>query len=147
MTKYSSVFDVVHCRICGCTDADCSQCIAKIGHPCHWVEPDLCSACASSDAACRRKVPKPTPHARKRPNLTIEQLEALKTATGESDGRIRSSSGICRALFNRGLARRDRLPKKTYYYITDSGRLLIQTQYAALKAVLPETRTGKGATP
>lgn len=33
------------CRICGCTDDDCTGCIAKTGQPCHWVEPDLCSAC------------------------------------------------------------------------------------------------------
>jgi hypothetical protein len=34
------------CRICGCTDSDCRQCIEKTGEPCHWVEPDLCSTCA-----------------------------------------------------------------------------------------------------
>jgi hypothetical protein len=34
------------CRVCGCTDDDCSQCIEKTGAPCHWVEDDLCSACA-----------------------------------------------------------------------------------------------------
>jgi hypothetical protein len=34
------------CRVCHCTDADCSQCIAKTGAPCTWVEPNLCSACA-----------------------------------------------------------------------------------------------------
>jgi PRTRC genetic system protein E len=33
------------CRVCGCTEADCSQCIEKTGKPCHWVEDDLCSAC------------------------------------------------------------------------------------------------------
>lgn len=33
------------CRLCGCTDADCSQCIARTGSPCHWAEADLCSAC------------------------------------------------------------------------------------------------------
>ena len=33
------------CRICGCTDEDCSQCIEKTGRPCSWVEPGLCSAC------------------------------------------------------------------------------------------------------
>jgi len=33
------------CRICGCTDDDCRQCIEKTGEPCYWVEPDLCSAC------------------------------------------------------------------------------------------------------
>ena len=33
------------CRVCGCTEVDCSQCIEKTGEPCHWVEEDLCSAC------------------------------------------------------------------------------------------------------
>lgn len=33
------------CRICGCTDDDCQQCIEKTGEPCSWVEDDLCSAC------------------------------------------------------------------------------------------------------
>lgn len=33
------------CRVCGCTDEDCSQCIEKTGTPCSWVAPDLCSAC------------------------------------------------------------------------------------------------------
>jgi hypothetical protein len=44
------IFDEVNapvaCRVCGCTDDDCSGCIAKTGQPCHWVESDLCSACA-----------------------------------------------------------------------------------------------------
>lgn len=35
------------CRVCGCTDDNCSQCIAKTGYACHWVECDLCSACVS----------------------------------------------------------------------------------------------------
>jgi len=35
------------CRVCGCTDDDCSGCVAKTGGPCYWVEPDLCSACAT----------------------------------------------------------------------------------------------------
>lgn len=41
------VFDVLirRCRVCGCTQEDCSQCIEKTGHPCTWVEEDLCSAC------------------------------------------------------------------------------------------------------
>jgi hypothetical protein len=33
------------CRICGCTDDDCRQCIEKTGMPCFWIEEDLCSAC------------------------------------------------------------------------------------------------------
>lgn len=38
------------CRVCGCTDEDCSQCIQATGMPCAWVEEDLCSRC---DAASR----------------------------------------------------------------------------------------------
>lgn len=33
------------CRICGCTEDDCSGCARATGVPCHWVEADLCSAC------------------------------------------------------------------------------------------------------
>jgi hypothetical protein len=28
----------LRCRVCGCTDDDCSQCIEKTGGPCTWVE-------------------------------------------------------------------------------------------------------------
>jgi len=38
------------CRVCGCTDADCRDCIARSGSPCHWVGADLCSACADGAA-------------------------------------------------------------------------------------------------
>lgn len=34
------------CRVCGCTEDDCRQCIERTGEPCHWIERDLCSACA-----------------------------------------------------------------------------------------------------
>lgn len=42
------------CRVCGCTDACCQACIERTGAPCHWVDPDLCSACRDefSDAQC-----------------------------------------------------------------------------------------------
>jgi hypothetical protein len=33
------------CRVCGCTDEDCSGCVRRTGEPCSWVEADLCSAC------------------------------------------------------------------------------------------------------
>jgi len=36
------------CRVCGCTDGDCRQCVEKTGIPCHWVEEDLCSACKTT---------------------------------------------------------------------------------------------------
>lgn len=36
------------CRICGCTEQDCRQCIEDTGKPCTWIneQHDLCSACA-----------------------------------------------------------------------------------------------------
>lgn len=36
------------CVFCGCTDDDCSGCIAHTGHPCHWIDDNfrnICSAC------------------------------------------------------------------------------------------------------
>lgn len=33
------------CKVCGCTNEDCRNCIEKTGKACHWVEEDLCSAC------------------------------------------------------------------------------------------------------
>lgn len=40
----------MRCRVCGCTNDDCSQCIARHGEPCTWVAPGLCSACADETA-------------------------------------------------------------------------------------------------
>ena len=34
------------CRVCGCTECNCSQCLDAQGYPCHWVTEDLCSRCA-----------------------------------------------------------------------------------------------------
>lgn len=39
------MFSVRICRVCHCTDLDCSDCIRRTGAPCWWVEEDLCSAC------------------------------------------------------------------------------------------------------
>jgi Domain of unknown function (DUF4326) len=33
------------CRVCGCTDLNCIQCIQRTGVPCSWAEIDLCTAC------------------------------------------------------------------------------------------------------
>lgn len=45
---YSGVSLVRACRVCGCTDDDCSGCIGRTGEPCTWVEEDLCSACVAA---------------------------------------------------------------------------------------------------
>ena len=39
------------CRVCGCTDDDCRQCVEKTGEPCTWVEEDLCSVCEAEELA------------------------------------------------------------------------------------------------
>lgn len=33
------------CRVCGCTDTDCRECLQRTGVSCYWIEEDLCSAC------------------------------------------------------------------------------------------------------
>jgi hypothetical protein len=45
------------CRVCGCTDYDCSQCVEKTGQPCYWVEEDLCSVCVKTIKAISCKQP------------------------------------------------------------------------------------------
>jgi hypothetical protein len=37
------------CRVCGCTQNDCSQCIERTGTPCSWVDESLCSACLNPE--------------------------------------------------------------------------------------------------
>lgn len=50
---------VQECRVCGCTEDDCSECIKETGKPCHWVEPDLCSACDDQVKAIEKQLSKP----------------------------------------------------------------------------------------
>lgn len=45
---------VMICRKCGCTDADCSGCIQRTGAPCYWIKPGLCSACVPPQPAKAR---------------------------------------------------------------------------------------------
>jgi len=39
------------CRVCGCIEEDCRQCVEAQGFACHWVEVDLCSRCAIEGAS------------------------------------------------------------------------------------------------
>ena len=52
--------DEVPCRVCGCTDDDCSACVERTGVPCYWVERDLCSACTIPAADRRGSLEKRT---------------------------------------------------------------------------------------
>ena len=40
------------CRVCGCRN-NAACCDEKTGETCHWVEPDLCSACAEGEKGVR----------------------------------------------------------------------------------------------
>lgn len=72
--KGSQKKQVRSCRVCGCTDDDCRQCIEKTGEPCWWIAADVCSAClciievsaAELDAIAKLKMP-----------ATPEQYEAI----------------------------------------------------------------------
>lgn len=45
LAKVQGRANVRACRVCGCTDDDCRQCIEATGQPCSWVAADLCSRC------------------------------------------------------------------------------------------------------
>ncbi len=51
LRSFRNAVSVRACRVCGCTDADCSGCVERTGRPCHWVEKDLCSACVETEEA------------------------------------------------------------------------------------------------
>jgi len=34
------------CKICECTDDNCTSCVEKTGIPCYWFSDNICSACA-----------------------------------------------------------------------------------------------------
>lgn len=67
------------CRVCGCTDDDCSECVEKTGKPCSWVEADLCSAC---DAPRRDPDAEPLEAF----GLTLGDMEGTCSATKLSPG-------------------------------------------------------------
>jgi len=48
------------CRVCGCTEEDCEECIEKTGEPCSWATPamDLCTRCAAKKAPARKGLKK-----------------------------------------------------------------------------------------
>ena len=48
---------VRRCRVCGCTDDDCSQCVEKTGGPCTWIQVNLCSACQDEQSKSRKAAP------------------------------------------------------------------------------------------
>ncbi|MBX3253953.1 MAG: PRTRC system protein E [Chitinophagaceae bacterium] len=62
------------CRVCGCTDNDCRQCIKKTGKPCHWVEEDLCSACVTREP---EEILKDIKQSMKEADKTFNELEKM----------------------------------------------------------------------
>lgn len=66
------------CKHCGCTDADCRQCIQKTGEPCSWVSQDECSACTEEDYPTGQE--------------TLSLVEKLESFTGMSCQHFRELS-------------------------------------------------------
>jgi hypothetical protein len=86
----SEAAEVGTCRICGCTDADCRQCVEKTGEPCHWVEEDLCSACVGAT-----KEAKPQSAAEEEPRRPMDQLVAtVKRFSGRIVGSTLVNQGF-----------------------------------------------------
>ena len=68
------------CRVCGCTDRNCSGCIELTGAPCSWVEQGLCSACAGAPAEVVYRVFVPGVPSRSREVLRHGDLAAARLA-------------------------------------------------------------------
>ena len=71
------------CRDCGCTDDNCQQCIEAQGHPCHWVEENLCSRCATepeneNSPSQESSGPEDPPEEKRLADLTDEDLKGMK---------------------------------------------------------------------
>lgn len=45
------------CRVCGCTEEDCSQCVEETGESCDWAteDQDLCTRCAMKEVEAAEK--------------------------------------------------------------------------------------------
>jgi hypothetical protein len=84
----------------------------------------------------------PAPHARKRPNITIAQLQALKKLHNMPNRVGRPANfNVCQALVTRRLA--DWVNGfECIVAITSNGLALIETQYESLKTILEQKRFG-----
>ena len=87
------------CRVCGCTDDDCSGCIERTGLACHWVAADLCSACLSGFSVLMR-VKRGTENIASvrvgnktyRCSCTSSELQACQGAAAKAAAAVRASS-------------------------------------------------------
>jgi ParB/RepB/Spo0J family partition protein len=73
------------CRACGCTDNDCEQCIEKAGEPCHWIEPDLCSACKEVKPPAEPKKARKPRADKGKPPITLAETEDTQSAKSEDE--------------------------------------------------------------
>lgn len=46
---HDDLVDEQACRVCGCTNEDCTECVDILGEPCDWADVDLCTRCADDD--------------------------------------------------------------------------------------------------
>jgi hypothetical protein len=82
------------CRVCGCTELDCRQCIERTGAPCSWVDAarTLCTACIgiggvfSAEALGLRPGTEPTRETNMNQMMkeTLAQAAAMVAAVGKT---------------------------------------------------------------
>jgi len=65
------------CRICGCTDLNCSGCIKRTGKPCCWKEPDLCSACDDDIEKVKKELMGTRMNVKKREQKEASEKDAM----------------------------------------------------------------------
>lgn len=77
------------CRVCKCTEYNCSQCVKKTGQPCSWIEDDLCSACR--DTTKQKVLPPPEEILKDLKNTQkeiakgLDELEQMLSPQNEND--------------------------------------------------------------
>lgn len=101
MTTNEAPYRERRCRVCGCTDADCRECIRKTGRPCSWVDADLCSACAPESAWLVRVKRGNTSHATCRIGLqtfrassTSDEMTAVRRVAEKVALALRAESAV-----------------------------------------------------
>ena len=100
------VASLARCRVCGCTDDDCRICIQRTGRPCHWVEPDLCSACDSTFPASPVAGSEPRPSGsvcNSKPQSKIENRQVRDAARVLRGIGLREASRVIAASIDTGM--------------------------------------------
>lgn len=76
------------CRVCGCTEEDCTLCIIATSRPCYWAELDLCSACVPAKTPAERR--------KKMNSLLLIAENFIRRAAGQVNEKSNSAACVAR---------------------------------------------------